>query len=144
MMNGDHSSDSNRSLSPGIASLANLGNTCFLNSVLYTLRYSVGPLGEVLLFAILSQKQNNSALKYRVFIKYCVFYPRILESLPPLPRQHSAAIVCTKKIPANRNDCSLALRRELWRSLIAMKAREGLQWIVKKTNFSKHTVSDKV
>ena len=33
---------------------------------------------------------------YRVFIKYCVFFPRILESLPPLPRQHSAAIGCTK------------------------------------------------
>ena len=27
---------------------------------------------------------------YRMFIKYCVF-PRIPESLPPLPRQHSAA-----------------------------------------------------
>ena len=25
-----------------------------------------------------------------------VFFPRILESLPPLPRQHSAAICCTK------------------------------------------------
>ena len=24
------------------------------------------------------------------------FFPRILESLPPLPRQHSAAIGCTK------------------------------------------------
>ena len=30
-----------------------------------------------------------------VFIEYCVF-PRILESLPPLPRQHKAAIGCTK------------------------------------------------
>ena len=28
----------------------------------------------------------------------------ILESLPPLPRQHSAAIGCTKKLPANRSD----------------------------------------
>ena len=30
-----------------------------------------------------------------MFIKYCVFL-RILESLTPLPRQHSAAIGCTK------------------------------------------------
>ena len=34
--------------------------------------------------------------EYRVFIKYCVFFSRILESSPPLPRQHSAAIGCTK------------------------------------------------
>ena len=27
-----------------------------------------------------------------------VFFPRILESLPPLPRQHSAAIGCTKNV----------------------------------------------
>ena len=31
-----------------------------------------------------------------MFIKYCVFFPRILESLPPLPHQHLAAIRCTK------------------------------------------------
>ena len=33
---------------------------------------------------------------YNVFIKYCFFSPRILERLPPLPRQHSAAIGCTQ------------------------------------------------
>ena len=52
---------------------------------------------------------------YRVFIRYCVFFSRILESLPPHLRQHSAAIG--------------------WKSLIVMQAREGLQWIVKQTQF---------
>ena len=33
---------------------------------------------------------------YGVFIKYCVFFQRILESLPPLLRQHTAAIGCTQ------------------------------------------------
>ena len=32
----------------------------------------------------------------RVFIKYCVFFSRILESLPTLPRQHSTSIGCKK------------------------------------------------
>ena len=38
------------------------------------------------------------------------FFPRILKSLLPLPRQHSAAIGYKKKLPANRSDCTLALR----------------------------------
>ena len=41
-----------------------------------------------------------------------------------------------KKLPANRSNCTLALRWELLRSLTAMKAREGLLWIVKTHNFS--------
>ena len=36
------------------------------------------------------------AVKYRVFIKYCVFFQEFSKYLPPLPRQHSAAIGCTK------------------------------------------------
>ena len=52
------------------------------------------------LLAIASLGLNNRSwtspsIRYRVFIKYCVFFSRILESLPPLPRQHSAAIGCT-------------------------------------------------
>ena len=39
--------------------------------------------------------QDKGADSYRVFIKYCVFF-RTLKSLPPLPRQYSAAIGCTK------------------------------------------------
>ena len=33
-----------------------------------------------------------------------VFFQRILESLPTFPRQHSAAIGCTKKNTSNRSD----------------------------------------
>ena len=49
---------------------------------------------------------------YRVFIKHCVFFPKNLESLPPLPRQRSAdAIGCTKNYqPIGWSDCILALR----------------------------------
>ena len=36
----------------------------------------------------------RTRLSYRVFIKI-VFSPRILKSLPPLPRQNSAVIGCT-------------------------------------------------
>ena len=51
---------------------------------------------EIVLFAFHANKRPGQRT-YRVFIKYCVFFPRILESLPPLPRQHSAdAIGCTK------------------------------------------------
>ena len=47
----------------------------------------------------------------------------------------STAIGCTK-MPVNRSDCTLALRWKPWRSLTAMHARNRLQWIVKKHNFS--------
>ena len=43
--------------------------------------------------ALESQFKWDKVMKYRVFIKYCVFFQ---ESLQPLPRQHSAAIGCTK------------------------------------------------
>ena len=51
----------------------------------------------------------------------------------------SSALGCYwlyKKLQPNRSNCTLALRSELWRSLTAIKSREGLQWIVKDHNFS--------
>ena len=43
-----------------------------------------------------AQRKCNLVEIYRVLIKYCVFFRIILESLPPLPHQHSAASGCTK------------------------------------------------
>ena len=45
-----------------------------------------------------------------------VFFSRILEGLPPLPRLP----LVVQKIPCNRSDCTLALCWELWMSLTAM------------------------
>ena len=58
---------------------------------------------------IFFDRPKNVKNKINLIIKYCVFQ-RILKSLPPLLRQHSAAIGCIKKMPANRSDWSLALR----------------------------------
>ena len=72
---------------------------------------------------------------YRVFIKYCVSSKNSWK----FATSSSPELGCYwlyKKLLANRSDCTLALRWELWRSLTAMLAREGLQWIVKKHIFS--------
>ena len=53
-----------------------------------------------------------------MFIKYCVFFPRNLEILPPLPR----LLLAVQKLPVNRSDCTLAVRRELCRSRTLMLA----------------------
>ena len=55
----------------------------------------------------------------------------------------SSALGCYwlhKNLPANRSDWALALRWDLWRSLTVMFAREGLQWIFKKTQFFLNTL----
>ena len=87
------------------------------------------------------------ALIYRVFIKYCAFSQEFSKNLPPLPRQHSAAIGCTNNyhpigvtVHSQCVDCTLAMRWELWRSLTVMKAREGLQELWKNTIFCEHPV----
>ena len=71
-----------------------------------------------------------------MFIKYCVVF---VKKSRKFATSQSPALNCYflyKKLPANRCDCTFALCWELWRSLTAMKAREGLQWIEKKHNFS--------
>ena len=72
-----------------------------------------------------------------MFIKYCVFLPRILESLPPLPRQHSVAIGCSKNYqPKGVTMYTRIAVRAL--KVSYSDACEGgvLQWNVKKHNFS--------
>ena len=60
------------------------------------------------IFELVIIKKDNGS--YFVFVTGCslnivfVLFSRILKSLPPLPRQHSAVIGCT----ANRSDCTLA------------------------------------
>ena len=58
-----------------------------------------------------------------MFIKYCVFFPRILESVPPLPRQHSAVIGCTK----NDQPIGETVHSHCVESFEGLLAREGLQ-----------------
>ena len=82
--------------------------------------------------------------KYKVFIKYCVFFPRVLESLPPLPRQHSAAIGCTK----NCQPIGVTVHSHCVESFKGLLQRcrrgRGLQWIGKNTIFPEHSVSKNV
>ena len=88
-----------------------------------------------LCFVQISRGRGN--INYRVFIEIVFFSARILERLSPLPRQHSAAIGWTKKLPANRSDCTLALRWELSRSLTQRCRRgRGCSELWKKHNFS--------
>ena len=70
-------------------------------------------------------------VRYRVFIKYCVFSQEFSKAchLSLAITRLLLHIGCKKKLPANRNDCAHALRWELWRSLTTMLARKGLQWI---------------
>ena len=53
----------------------------------------------ILALFILAPSMYVNQIKYK-YTTECslniVFFPRIVESLPPLPRQHSAAIGCTK------------------------------------------------
>ena len=62
---------------------------------------------------------------HRVFIEYC-FFSREFSLFCHLSLARLLLVV--RKWPANRSDCTLALRWWLWRSLLL---RDGLQWIGK-------------
>ena len=64
-------------------------------------------------------RSSNRKSRYRVFIKYC-FPPKnsrkfATSSLPAL-----GCYWLYKKLPANRSDCTLALRWEVWKSFTAI------------------------
>ena len=61
------------------------------------------------------------------------FFPRIVYIWRPLLRQHWAAIGCTKKLSANKSDCTL--KDELLSYLQGMGCTE-----LEKNNFNEHPV----
>ena len=64
-----------------------------------------------------------------------VFFSQEFSKVCHLSLASTRLLLVVQKLPANRSDCTLALRWELWRSITAMLAREGLQRIVKKHDF---------
>ena len=72
---------------------------------------------------------------YRMVIKYI---PRFPQSLPPLHRQHSAAIGCTKNYQPI--GATVHSHCELWRSLRACRRGRGCSESWKYTFFSEHPV----
>ena len=66
-----------------------------------------------------------------------VFFPRILESLPPFPRQHSAAIGCTKSYqPIGVT----VLHSHSVESFEDVGEGRGCSDLLKNTNFPEHPV----
>ena len=59
-----------------------------------------------------------------------VFLPRILEILPPLPRQHLAAIGCTKKLPANRSESLKVSYSDLGEGGVAVNCEKKTQFFL--------------
>ena len=72
-------------------------------------------------------KQWNSRCSLNI-----VFFPGILDNLPPLPRQHSAANGRTK----NYQPLGVTVHSQYVESFEGLLQRCRLQWIVKKHNFS--------
>ena len=90
---------------------------------------------------------------YRVLIKYCDFSKNSQESLPPLPRQHSTAIGCTKNyqpiVTVHYSYCIESFegrgRRgrgcsELWKKTIFPKQPVDHNWTEEKILFKENNV----
>ena len=67
-----------------------------------------------------THKMIQTECLYRVFIKYCGFFSKNSRKFATSPLTAPGCYWLYKKLPANRSDCTLALRWELWRSLTAM------------------------
>ena len=84
--------------------------------------------------------QTSGLLLYEPFVglSYIISHKGRLVSLSSLLYTHLFLNFSleTKSNMIVQGGCTLALCWQIWRSLTAMKAREGLQWIVKKHNFS--------
>ena len=63
--------------------------------------------------------------KYRVFIKYCVFFPNNSQSLPPLPLASTRLLLVVPKRPANRSDTEHLHWVESFEGLLQWYVGEG-------------------
>ena len=81
--------------------------------------------------------------KYRVFIKYCVFFQEFLK-VCHLSLASTRLLLVVQKITANRSDCTLALRWELWRSSQQCRGGRGCSELWKNTIFPEHPVCESV
>ena len=83
--------------------------------------------GQVDVYLHVKSKRENKSIvafrkefgTYRVLIKYCGFFQLFLK-VCHLSLVSTWLLLVEQKLPANRSDCTLALRWELWRPLTAM------------------------
>ena len=88
--------------------------------ILWKLIYFTQQNSNISLSHVYNSRRIIHHWKYRVFIKYCVFFQEFVKVCYLSPSLALGCYWLHKKLPANGSDCTLSLRWELWRSLTSM------------------------